>query len=194
MNVTLSSLRSVRWGKSYLWDIQFPAGPSFAGGYAYPPDPPILFQDWFPAHNVQEPVFSVNSFGISLPVFDFQIPKGISSGSLTISFYDDIFENLREWLWSWVMWMFTADPNPKTGIFGQGGTAVRTLAECVRPVIISRYTERNDQNPSMVRQYYVYPSDTMISNLTSESAPVDYTVNFVVVSGMFTVNLPNLEL
>jgi hypothetical protein len=190
MNLTLSDLRNTRWSKSYLWEIQFPAGASYDPKYAYPPDPPLNFRTWFPAYSVQEPVYRVQSMGIGLPSFDFQVPKSVSVDTLSISFYDDVFENIRGWLQEWVWWMFSGVPTKTNSLKPQGGTAVRTLAECVRPILVSRFSERNDNSPIITRQYYIYPSDSLITSLTSESTPFNYTANFQVVAGMFTNVVP----
>lgn len=193
MQVQLVDLRQVRWGKSYLWDLYFPPGPAYDGSFPSPPDPPKEFQEWFPAYAVQEPIFQIATQPITLPHVEFQIPKSVSYGELQISFYDDVFEHLREWLWEWCMWMFSTSITPPGGdvpvtdVIPQGGVATRTLAECIRPVVVERYDEKKI-SPIRRREYFVFPSNSLLANLNSESGLMDYTATFVVVSGMFTRN------
>lgn len=187
MPITDQNLRSVRWGKSYLWDIRFPVeeavNPSI---YLPPPRPPDMFQNWFPAYTVIEPVFSIKSYSINTSIVDFSIPLRTSYSGLTISFYDTVWDLCRNWLWAWTQHMFSA--NTEQQYLPQGGLATRTLAECVRYVDVMRLTEYG--SIAWARRYLVYPNDDMNANLNSESGAMDYTATFNVVGGMFSLSVP----
>lgn len=143
-----------------------------------PPQPPSIFGLWFPAHSVQEPVFSVATHPIRTAIFDFNIPKSVAYSDITISFYDTEFDLLKEWLWEWVMHMFSRVYG------GQGGLSTRTLVECLRPLEIAKLN--NQRNVSYTKYYWVYPSGQLIAFLNSDSGPKDYTLTFSIVGGMFT--------
>ena len=189
MPITDQDLRNVRWGKSYLWDIRFPAEEA-VNPYYYlsPPPPPDQFQDWFPAHSVTEPVFSVKSMPISTAVIDFEIPQRIGYFPLTINFYDTVWDLCRNWLWAWAMHMFSANRGPQ--YLAQGGLATRTLVECVRYVDIMKLTEYGAV--TWAHRYIVYPTGDLFANLNSESGPMDYALQFNVVGGMFSLSVPGL--
>lgn len=179
MAISAENIRKVSWGKSYLWEIRFPIA---ATPYASPPDPPELFTKWFPAYSMQEPVFNVAQHPVRTAIFDFSIPKSVAYSDLTVSFYDTEWDLLRDWLWSWVMHMFSNDAG------GQGGLRTRPLVECVRMVDIEKL---NDQHTIVSsRSYWVYPSGQMMTFLNSDSGPMDYTITFTIVGGMFTLNTP----
>lgn len=189
MPPTLKDIRNVRWGKSFLWDIRFPnESASGDSSYLIPPPAPAPFNVWFPAHTVQEPIYSISTMPITTAIFDMSIPKSLSYSEMTISFYDTVWDHLRDWLWRWTMYMFSA-PVEQIGYIPQGGVAVRTLVECIRPVDIMRLSEYG--SVIWARRYLVHPSSSLIASLTSDSSPVDYTASFNVVGGMFTLNVPN---
>ena len=172
-----STLRQIQWGSSFSWDIQFPATSLFGNG-TIPPPPP--FSDWFPAVTVDEPVYSLELYTVTTPLASFGVPVGSGGGvTLPITFIDDEFGTLREWLREWVV----------NYILGNG-FCVRTLQEVVRPVFVrkfSRFSE-NGEEPVLLSQrgYWVHPTQQVKASWNSESSVMQYPVYFNVVGGIHT--------
>ena len=208
---TLLDIRSIEWAKSFYWDLYFPSNQEWldatasdvpvnsdvpipeaatdATGMEAPPEPPIMFSKWFPASNITEPVFNVTTTQISTPLFSFQIPKAVTYADMSISFYETMQHEVREWLYEWVLYMFGISYQKDQSIQGKiipsvGALGVRPLRECIRPVIIHKYN--SDHSISVKREYNVFPSGTLALQLSSQSSPVEESCTFSVVGGMFT--------
>lgn len=189
---TLIDIRKIEWGKSFYWDLYFPSNLEWGieDTTTVPPEPPEIFRKWFPANNVTEPVFSTVNKTIDAPFVNFNIPMSIKNADMSISFYETMYHIVREWLWSWCMYMYgidyeayitisrSATVNTSTGVQG-----VRPLSECFRPVILHKYN--SDHSISVKRDYWVFPSGNLMLQLSSDSNPINETCTFSVISGMF---------
>lgn len=150
----VNQLRSVNWGGTWLWDIKFE-------------DMPAPFHDWFPAQDIEENVYSLESRQIEGYNSTYKIPKSTTVFDLKITFIDDELNTALRWLTVWV----------NSVILG-GGTYVRPLDEVVRQVTIMKLTP--DKVPVQTVSYYVYPEGAIYFHGTSDSGVPQYSVDFVI--------------
>jgi hypothetical protein len=183
---TLTDIRNIEWGKSYLWALNFP--PYETQSMYSPPDPPSMFSSWFPAQNVTEPVFSIENYSINSPIVNFQIPKSFSFADINILFYDTNTHAIREWVYSWFLYMFGLSHQSlytyKKFFTSKRFVGVRPLMDVIRPVNIIKYT--SDHIVISDRTYYIFPSSNFAANLNSESQALTDKFTFTVVGGMVT--------
>jgi hypothetical protein len=165
---TLSLVRSIEWGTTYLWDVEFP---EMSEPFNNTPAPPPPYNVAFPASAVREPMFIAREYPIQLPSQQFVIPQGLLNSQMNITFYDDEAGTLREWMWEWVNVCF------------QGGLGIATLKECVRQVVVTRFTK--SLVPVSSRKYWVYPGNSLDLEWDSQARPVEISVMFNVVGGLF---------
>jgi len=166
---TVEQIRAVgRYRVNYLWNVQFPTSP---------------FSDWFPATSVDEDVVEVESYSFngflhkhSIPSSGFSEPRKVS-----ITFLDAEDMRLFNWLTNWM----------KNTILN-GGRGVSPLADCVKPVLISRLANQNEVGKSSWKElstatYYVYPVGKIsfegksTEGKSTELSLVSYKLDFVVV-------------
>jgi len=190
---TLVDIRKIEWGKSYLWELYFPSNTDWGidtSTYTVPPDPPFRFQKWFPASNVTEPVFNITTRSINSPMVNFNVPQTLSSSDLSLTFYETIYHEIREWLWEWCMYMFGINFDYNTlaqefdVVTSKDIQGVRPLSECVRPCILHKYN--SDHTLSKRKEFMIYPSGVLAVQLSSESSTIDESCTFSVASGMFS--------
>lgn len=158
---TLNDVNLIEWGKTYSWDIKFKHAP-------YP------FNKWFPAIDVEEEFFTVESHVYEIATSSFKVPKSLGPESIRITFHDDIKNTLLYWLEEWV----------KGGIFSAG--YVRTIKDpsVSRPVSIQRLDSKRNQ--LSLGNYYVYPEGTLAFIGNSESAIRTYSLSFVITQTLST--------
>lgn len=157
MNVFLKgqrSLRNVHWGAQYLWDIRFPNAPS-------------PFNAWFPAVDVDENLFSLNTKEYELGHGSYSHPIGHDSFDLKITFNDDVKLTIHNWLTNWV----------RSRIFNNG-LGVAPLDQCVEVVQIVKTDFR--YRVLATASYWVFPRGVMYFNGTSSASPAQNQIEFVI--------------
>lgn len=160
----IEDVRSVQWGKTYLWDVKF-----IGGGIPKP------FSDWFPATNVEESDGSINSFQFEGGNTMYKLPQNKTNQDIKLTFVDKDFEqgdeiyNLYEWM---IVWR-------NQTIMKDNGT-VGTLSEIVKHIVIAKMNTKKE----IVRtsSYWVYPEGEISFTGNSENGVPTYSVTLVVVA------------
>jgi hypothetical protein len=147
-----NQIRIVEWGKSYLWEVYFP-------------DAPKPFNRWFPATDVVEPVYRLETKTIESFVTTYEIPLKSSCYGMKISFLDDVNCSLESWFKTWV----------RSTILG-GNQFVSALATAVKTVQINRFA--NDRSAVASTTYSVFPKGNLDFVGHSESGLVKFDVDF----------------
>src|SRR5690606_27617885 len=90
LNYGIQQLRTIEWGKNYLWAVRF-----------IEPKPPSPFNDFFPASSIELPQAVLDTFGFNLDQSTYKIPKNTSAKDISITFYDDDKSVLSRWIEEW---------------------------------------------------------------------------------------------
>lgn len=157
---SIEQLRSVDWNRGYLWDLRF----------LPPTNPPRPFDDWFPAVDVDDTLWSVAMLAIEGPIFPMEVPKGAQAvRTVNVTFVDDVKGTVERWLSEWV----------NEGIL-RNGTSVATISECWRKMEVIRLGL--DKRPIFRYEYLVIPTGNFTFTGRSESISNQYQVNFNVLA------------
>lgn len=173
-----SQIRSVQWGMTHLWDIRF--GGDVRGGNP----PPAPFDEWFPAQDVEEPIFQLETLTIEGGNSTFEIPKGTASRELNITFFENEARALAEWFNEWVNFFILGDDAAATFAgastlgFGIRATHVAELEQAVRRVDILKLDSRRE--PVKTSSYLVFPKGQMTDRMTADAGPISYSAPFVI--------------
>lgn len=157
------------WARSYLWDIKFfNPGPNADGIQPYSLSP---FDEWFPAVDVEEPFFDIESQTFPFYNRSLVIPKEQGDLKLNITFMDNENRVLSRWFKQWV----------EVFIFNKGNY-VSTLSECLRKLTIRKLN--HERMITEETTYFIYPNQTFGDSLKSDNAISQFTLSFVVASYM----------
>jgi hypothetical protein len=185
-NYGVDQLRTVEWGRKYLWAVRFLS--SGKGARDIPPPP---FNDFFPASDVEFPLFSLDSYALDMGQSSYKIPQRSQVRQLSITFFDDVNSTLLKWFRDWVeidilnkgkfVSCLRDDHNLDTienGLkdsFGNGGV--------VRPVRVIQVEQLTPQlEPTgLAYNLHIYPEGEINFVGASASEAQTYTVNFVIV-------------
>lgn len=150
----VEQMRHVNWGKTWLWDVKFPAGPE-------------RFREWFPASTVDENLFTLRAYDFTAGFSTYKLPKSSEAFTIRVTFFDDMYTSIEQWLSSWV----------NNEILG-GGEYLRPLEEIVKEIVIAKLTGTNQ----LVEQnsYLVFPEGDLFFSGNSEPAIRSSEVEFVV--------------
>lgn len=150
---SIEQVRSIEWGKSYLWDVKFDNAPA-------------PFSVWFPATDYSLDDNIGVSATLSMFLSTYKIPQGTSNKSLSFTALDDSKRTLYNWLKEWY-----------DSIYDQYN-GVLTLSESVRNVTVAQLD--SGKNILSTRTFMVFPDQNTM--LSGNSAPdvLQYTLNFVV--------------
>lgn len=153
--VNMDLIRSIEWGKSYLWDFVID-------------DKDFPFE-WVPAIDVEEISSVVESDSIEGGQTSFKVPKTTGVKEVKITFIDDINHRVYSYFEKWLNTITMND-----------NMYVSTLEECSKLVQILRLD--NDRK-TVVKQsvYWVYPDGTLTFIGNSDSDKLQYQISFVVV-------------
>lgn len=155
----IEQMRQIEWGKTYLWDVLFPAAPA-------------PFNEWFPATDVTENLATLNEHQIEGYMSTYSVPLSTSEFDINLTFVDDINHTLATWLGYWI----------NTEILNKG-SHISTLAESVKMIIIAKLDGKKQpvnitdpagnkiDNPT---GYWVYPSGAVNFEGNSESGLPTY--------------------
>lgn len=153
---TIENLRAVEWARSYSWDVKFP-------------DAPEPFSRWFPASDITQGRWSVETYQFKAHTRSLEIPRAMGLLGMTITFYDGEMGEIEEWMRRWVV----------VGIFGEG-KGVATLGEAKKKLVVQRLD--GGRRPVKQWTYDVIPKDTFVFAGGSSSAPKQNAVAFMVVA------------
>ena len=168
-----NNIREVNWGATHLWDIRFD-------------DAPPPFNGWFPAVDVEENVFTLETKQLEFYMSTYELPVTTTLFDLKITYLDDVNLTLQKWFTKWI----------NVEILNNG-QAITPLDECCKRVHISKFNhQRNnpnsDSNSVQQSSYWVFPKGGMHFNGTSDSEVVSKTVELVI-AGTIDVNNYNEE-
>lgn len=149
-----NQLRNIDWSKAYLWDVRFP-------------DAPVPFNSWFPATNVEENIYTLNTKSLELYISTYEIPLSTTLFDLKITFIDDIKLTIHEWVSNWI--------NKEILNEGRGLTPI---SECCKTVQIVKLDAQ--KSPILTSNYKVFPKDAGYFNGSSESQPLSNVIQFVI--------------
>lgn len=152
--LNIEQIRSVEWGKKYLWDVKFQGAPT-------------PFTDWFPAVDVDEGVASLNSYSFNSQMSTHKVPMGSSLKEVKLTFYDDESQTLINWIRDWINIEIL-----------NNGEFVSTLDKCVKLLQVTKLTSQ--RTILQTASYHVYPEIDLAFNGSSHSDAQLYTVPFIV--------------
>ena len=155
--LTIEMVRSVVWGRSYLWNVEM-----------VDQKPPSPFDKFLPVVDVEEPVYGIDDHPVDTPTFTMSVPKSETAEQLTLTMFDDIHHTMEAYFSEWINQKVT---NKKAGL--------TALSSCVRRIIVQRLDEKRDVTKSAT--YLVYPNGSLNFHGDSESSGVQHTIQFVVV-------------
>lgn len=156
-------IKEIEFAKEWLWDIRFPKAPK-------------PFNEWFPATDVSFPVATVKSKTFSVFLSEYSIPEKTGEHKMTIGFLDDIKHTLLDWITAWMH--LIVNISEKKG-------CVQTLQEAKKEVYIARLNSKRELlqvgKVPYIEGYWVYPEGSPTFVGGSESRPLTYSVDFVIV-------------
>lgn len=155
MPITLEDVRSVQWSQSFRWSVRFDPGP--AG-----------FDEWFPATEVSENVWSLNTYDFSAGNSTYSFPLETTEPTVEITFIDDVKLAIETWLTNWV----------NDILVGYDTSGVKRLPLCVKKLEVVKYNNLNEEIYSAT--YNVYPKGDMFFHGSSGPDPIIDTITFVV--------------
>lgn len=166
---SLEMIRSVNWGRKYLWDMRFdPTTPA-----------PAPFNTWFPAVTVDEDIAKLESHSVPGFLTDYNIPLRSKQKFIKITLEDDVKNTLSQWFSQWV--------NVTILQHGNGIAALTTAVKFLHLVKLNP-----DRTPITQADYWVYPDGDITWNGTSETGSQQFTVNFVIAGiSAITTSLPS---
>lgn len=151
----IEQLRQVNYARSYLWDVKFVNGP------------PGPFGSWFPATDMSEPIYSIESMPFDTPVANLSVPKQSNILQLKFTCFDDIDHSLENWMREWTL-----------SIIPERYKYVNYLSDSVKDVIVAKF--HPDGSGVKQRSYTVYPEDSLNFEGNSASEALLLPLTFVV--------------
>ncbi len=155
--ITQKKVSNLRVGNVSKWDIFFP-------------DAPEPFDEYFPATDVEFPMYGLNSHIFEAGIKQYAVPLKGTLHKLKITFTDSIKHTLAEWLVKWV----------EEDILNNG-EYVSTISTIAKAVYVERLQEDNTVITDLTRKYWVYPDEEqLIVGKSSADSPL-YNVEFKIV-------------
>jgi hypothetical protein len=167
----IDSIRSVEWGRSYLWDCKFGSGVEVSPSSQIKV-PKYPFNTWFPATEVRENLFTLNSKEITGHLSTYKLPQSTSLFTVELTFIDDYKDSLSDWITEWV--------NKK--VLGSDKGYLYPLEEVVAPLYIAKLNL--DRVPLHTAGYIVYPEGELFYHGQSEGGTHTYQVTFIIVGSV----------
>lgn len=87
----IGPLRTVEWGRRYLWAMRF-----------IDVKPPAPFTDYFPASEITVPLAIAQSFDFSAGQTSYAIPKNQTVLDLQVTFFDDANSTMLKFIRDWI--------------------------------------------------------------------------------------------
>lgn len=173
---TIAQARAVEWGKSFSWDVRFPA----------PDGPPPPFDAWFPATDCDRIVSQVQTHTFVGFADSFDIPLASGSRTFTVTFGDNDQGVLQDYFTSWIEEKLLGNPGDLSTALGTQGTA--RLADVVRTCQLARLDARG-----LIQRVWnlsVFPLGPFNSVRDSNSAMQTHIVTFCVAGVTASVAAP----
>lgn len=164
---SVEQMRQVEWGKKWYWDVKFPnPGKNAASG-----NRSLKLSDWFPALNVEENIWTLNTKEFSGGFTTFEIPQSTTLFNLKITFADDIYLTVHEWVTKWVNDEILMGNTPTA----QG---ILCLEKAVKQVNVVKF----DNHQSIVKSnsYWVFPKGAMYFTGESEANIHQNELEFII--------------
>jgi hypothetical protein len=162
---TIQQLRAVGdFARAYLWDVVFP-------------DAPEPFKVWFPASDIEESSYSVESEQAEFFNMLFNFPKKLNLPKITLTFYDREDRICYKWIRSWIA----------NVIFNLNVSGTTPSVSPLEEVVKEMYVLKLDHKKEIVDMvsYWVYP-ESIGDRGTSGNELSMFSVPFVV-AGMSPV-------
>ena len=166
-SIGIGQLRSIEWGKKFLWDIKFVdpqdhiSGPNPARGLGK------KFQDFFPASDVRENIGTMTSYEWQIYMSTFKTPRQTSLFDLDVTFFDDATDTLLNWIDDWINITIL-----------NGGQFLTPLEECVRLLQVRKLNGRRETISE--NSYWVFPEGPISYLGSSSSDPKQYFLKFII--------------
>lgn len=155
----ISELRSIEWGKSFLWDFRIP-------------DAPSPFNAFFPAIDIEENVANLESFSFEAYNQTFKIPKSRSVKGIEVTYIDDENNTGLSFFTDWMSNQIFFESTNRS--------STATLQEAAKRIQIQKLN--TNREPLLLSSYLVYPEGPLTFRGNSESGNRIHQVNFVVVA------------
>lgn len=123
-------VRAIQWGTNYNWDIKFDGAPS-------------PFSDWFPVTELDLNIGDGIPFTYMPARQDYKFPMMKSSGTISLTYYDDDNNTLFNWINKWFSDIYSSD----------GG--ILSLKESVKKLTVLKTDLKKNIIDTTV--YYVFP-------------------------------------
>ena len=190
----IDQIRTVEWGRRYLWGIKFLSTTNSTAAL-----PPAPFDSFFPASDVEFPVSVLDSYSFEYAQSSYKIPKQSSVKQISITFFDDTESKLMRWLKDWVEidllnfgnFVSCLEDDHKISDIRLGATDSFGNDRQIAPV---RTVEIQQLSPSFEPTglkflFDIYPEGEINFSGTSASEANTYAINFVVVGEKSTNNI-----
>jgi len=154
-----SQIRHINWGSSHRWDIRFP-------------DAPEPFSTWFPATDVEENIYTLNTKTFEFYLSTYEVPLSTTLFDLKITFIDDELDTVHNWIADWV--------NSTMLVAGAEGSAlhVATVKDASRIVQLVKLNPQGE--PVSDVSYWVMPKGGGYYTGTSTASVKSNMVEFVI--------------
>jgi len=149
-------IREIEWGQKYLWDVQIEGAPK-------------PFDKFFPATSIEEDMAVVEHFEFTRYMSTYAVPKNQKIRRLKLSFYDDEYNTLSLWLAGWI----------NIEIFNSG-FCLSPLEDVAKTITILKLNRKKEIQQSI--SYNVIPEGVVRYDGSSDSAPYEYSVDFIIVA------------
>jgi len=167
-DVGINQLRSIEWGKKFLWDILFIDPQDHIGT---PPEKARglgrRFEKFFPASDVRENIAILSSYEWQIYMSTFKTPRQTSLFDIDLTFFDDSEDTLLNWLNDWINITIL-----------NNGRFLTPLEQCVRLVQLRKLNGRREAISE--NTYWVYPEGPISYSGSSSSDPKQYFVKFII--------------
>ena len=170
----ITAIRSVEWGKKYLWVVDFED-----------PKPPAPFNAFFPANDITVPFSLLESKLLELPNDGLPFPIRANQRDIRISFYDDQQGTLLKWFSDWQKLDLL-----NLGQFTSGlGDSHETVApdsfgkvRSVQPLRQIRFGMLDaTKDEVLVKNFWVYPDGEILFSGNQASEAQVFQVTFKIV-------------
>lgn len=160
---SIDNVRSVEWGRKYLWDVKFDGAPK-------------PFDEWFPAVEIDEELATLQTHSVEGYLSSYDIPLRSGQHNLKVTLEDDEDNVLSQWFADWINKEILHLDNPT-------GSHVSTLSSSVKLFHLIKLNSRRES--IQASDYWVFPKGTIVWNGTSQSGSQQFSVNLVI-SGTVT--------
>lgn len=156
VDVKHSEVRAIEWGNTFRWVVRFDNSPA-------------PFNKWFPATDVEEGQWNLESRTIEVGLTTYKLPISTSNLDLKVTFIDTQRRSVREWLRKWVRKDILNDDKH-----------LGFLDEIARRVEVIKLSNKGEI--IQANSYYVYPEGSQYWNGNNSPEADTGMVEFVILS------------